>query len=85
MKENTSANENGSSRPNFDRSDSLVIHDLASDKTSNSFSIEKSVADNDKQQDIECTSSNTIQHLLKSIKNETENISNYFVKQEGEF
>ena len=62
-----------------------MIHDLASDKTSNSFSIEKSVADNDKQQDIECTSSNTIQHLLKSIKNETENISNYFVKQEGEF
>ena len=62
-----------------------MIHELASDKTNNSSSIENSVAENDKQQDIDSTSSITIQHLLKSIKNETENISRYFVKQEGEF
>ena len=85
MKENTSPNENGSIRPNFDRSDSLVIHDLVSDKINNSSSIENNVAENDKPQDIDNTSSTTIQHLLKSIKNETENISKYFVKQEGEF
>ena len=85
MKENTSPNENGSIRPNFDRSDSLVIHDPVSDKINNSSSIENNVAENDKPQDIDNTSSTTIQHLLKSIKNETENISKYFVKQEGEF
>ena len=85
MKENPSANENGCSRPSFDRSDSLVIHDIVSDKTNNSSSIENSVAENNEQQEIESTSSITIQHLLKSIKNETENISKYFVKQEGEF
>ena len=85
MKENPSANENGSSGPSFDRSDSLVIHDLVSDKINDSSSIENNVAKNDKPQDIDNTSSTTIQHLLKSIKNETENISKYFVKQEGEF
>ena len=82
---NTSANENGSCRPSFDRSDSLVIHDLVSNKTNDSSSIDNSGSENNKQKDIENTSSITIQHLLKSIKNETENISKYFVKQEGEF
>ena len=80
-----SAEENENNNRAFDRSDSLIIHDVASDKTINtsSSSINSDVKDVTKV--IETTSSTTIQHLLKSIKNETENISKFFVKQEGKF
>ena len=85
VKENSSADGSETSNRVFDRSDSLIIHDEVPDKTksNNGNIINLDQKDSSKVMESESTSSTTIQHLLKSIKNETENISKYFVQQEG--
>ena len=71
--------DNEKNNKEFNRSDSLVIHDVPENNKSSSANDElKSPTEI-----VEPSSSNTIQSLLKSIRTETFNIQTFLVPPEG--
>ena len=71
--------DNEKNNREFNRSDSLVIHDVPENNKSSSVNDERKSP----TETSEPSSSNTIQSLLKSIRTETFNIQSFLVTPDG--